>query len=300
MSKYRRITCYRDSQQGRRDENEDVERIKLNLDWRYTDCSKYDFLALYDGHGGPKIAQLVDKMIVKKMMMDDPLRTIPYNPQEVQDMYFNIQEFLKKKYTQDAEDSGCTSLVLIRYIDTHKRERLRVINVGDCRAVACKSGFAIPLSKDHKPNWSDEKIRIGNVNANCKKPKEIYMDGDASDVIWRVGDLSVTRAFGDSTHAPQIVPLPEIHDYSTSGFDFIIMACDGLWDVMTNDEAVNFVRDHLTDNNPEMHYDEIDHSLVKKILKQKNGHIAKYLTQYAIEKGSNDNVSVIVIVFEDD
>ena len=96
--------------------------------------------------------------------------------------------------------------------------------------------MSLPLSKDHKPHLFEEKTRIENLGG------EIYHDG----YDWRVGDLSVSRAFGDMDAAPYVTHKPQIFKYNLKKTDkFLICACDGLWDVIDDQEAVNLVLDGI-------------------------------------------------------
>ena len=145
-----------------------------------------------------------------------------------------------------------------------------MINVGDSRGVLCnKDGLAVQLSKDHKPNTPEERSRIEQLGGS------ITFDG----VDWRIKDLSLSRAFGDCESTPYVSHLPQIYRYKLSSEDkFLIKACDGLWDVVSNQDAVDFILD---------------------LKKNKNfkGNFSKSLCDYAYAKGSMDNVTVIVYFF---
>src|SRR5436305_1930508 len=71
---------------------------------------------------------------------------------------------------------------------------INVINTGDSRCIICRDNLGIPLSKDHKPNWPEERYRIQQLGG------KIYYDGDD----YRIKDLSVSRAFGDIDAEPYV------------------------------------------------------------------------------------------------
>jgi len=135
-------------------------------------------------------------------------------------------------------DAGCTAVCAAL-----RGKTLVVANAGDSRAVLCrKDGVVFPLSEDHKPNNSLELDRIRNAGGY------VY-DGRVN------GQLALSRAIGDFdfkknqrmtpekqavTCDPDIV-IVDLED----GDEFIILACDGIWDVVTNEEAVQFVREGL-------------------------------------------------------
>ncbi|GLJ43956.1 hypothetical protein SUGI_0916320 [Cryptomeria japonica] len=108
-----------------------------------------------------------------------------------------------------------------------------VANCGDSRAVLCRAGRAIPLSVDHKPNRDDEMARIEAAGG-----KVIWWNG------FRVlGVLAMSRAIGDRYLKPCIIPDPEITFTQRAKEDeCLILASDGLWDVISNEDACNLAR----------------------------------------------------------
>ncbi|ADO18549.1 putative protein phosphatase 2C [Acanthamoeba castellanii mimivirus] len=287
----RKITSYKTSLQGLREENEDVELMNLNLLLTgKPNNPKYapiDLFIVCDGHGGKEVAEYVAPRLNRYIMNNN--NTFPLHRQHVAKIYDAIQNELIGKGI--ARTCGCTALVIIRYMNESKRENIQVINIGDCRAVLCKNGLAIPLNKDHKPIWPDEKRRIDRVNEKYETNEKIHFD--AGD--WRIGDLSVSRSFGDLDNTPYVTHVPDLFDYQLQSDDeFIIMACDGVWDVLENHEAINFVRDHRNDNHTEFY------SIPGKYPNREafeSDNISRKLASYAIARGSTDNVSVIIIFF---
>jgi serine/threonine protein phosphatase PrpC len=100
--------------------------------------------------------------------------------------------------------------------------------------------------------------------------------------------LSVSRAFGDLDSLPYITSQPDIFRYELLSNDkFMIIACDGLWDIMSNQEVVEFILEEL--------------NKLSNKNKTTNGNgknnIAKLLGEYAIQKGSYDNITIIIVFF---
>lgn len=144
-------------------------------------------------------------------------------------------------------------------------DRILVANVGDSRVVASRAGLAVPLSVDHKPNRSDERQRIEQAGGF------VIWAG-----TWRVGGiLAVSRAFGDKLLRPYVVADPEIQEEEIEGVDFIIIASDGLWDVISNEEAVSLVQ-NFTDA------EVASRELIKE----------------AYTRGSSDNITCVVVRFD--
>ena len=96
--------------------------------------------------------------------------------------------------------------------------------------------------------------------------------------------MSVSRSFGDLDATPYITHIPEINKYKISMNDkFIVLGCDGLWDVLQNFEVVNYILSFTTMENNKLKI--IDNRI----------NIAKSLSEYAIKKGTLDNVTVIIL-----
>lgn len=137
--------------------------------------------------------------------------------------------------------AGCTAVVAMR-----KGNELYVANAGDSRGVLCRDGKALALSEDHKPAQQTERDRI------------VAAGGFLSDIggVTRVnGNLNLSRAVGDLKYKlnkelqpkDQIITAePDVRRVTlTPGDRFLLLACDGVWDVMTNQQAIDFVSSKL-------------------------------------------------------
>lgn len=266
------MNVYTASLKGLREQNEDKHTLFINNNGQNSNLSRVDFFGIYDGHGGKDVSTYVEENLPSYFISKDVV--YPLSKKYVNNVYDFLQKALQNYPT--AYRSGSTALVVIRFkygVDDY----LNVINLGDCRCVICRDNFAMPLTKDHKPNWPEERHRIEKIGGN------IVFDG----YDWRIKDLSVSRAFGDIDATPFLSHRPDLFRYKLDKNDkFVVMACDGLWDVMTNEEVVNFILLQCYDNT------------TKNRIKKQNVNIAKRLAEYAIKKGSTDNVSVTVIFFD--
>ncbi|PHH60858.1 hypothetical protein CDD81_1105 [Ophiocordyceps australis] len=144
--------------------------------------------------------------------------------------------------------------------------RLRVLytaNVGDARIILCRSGRALRLSYDHKGSDENEGKRIANAGG-------LILNNRVNGV------LAVTRALGDA----YMKDLVTGHPYTTETVvqadldEFIIIACDGLWDVCTDQEAVDLVR-NIADATE----------------------ASKALVDHALSRFSTDNLSCMIVRF---
>ena len=254
---------------GWRDQNEDSHNIILNMNDKHTNLNKINFLAVFDGHGGKRVSEYLQNNLYKYFMNKSV--KYPLSTKNVTYIYDKIQKDLSQY--DFSLHCGSTGLVVINYVDrVTNDEYLNIINNGDCRCVLCRDNFAMPLTKDHKPHWPEERCRIEQLGG------VITFD----DYDYRIKDLSVSRAFGDRDATPYVTHRPEVFRYKLDKSDkFIIVACDGLWDVLSNSDAVNFVIENC--------YDVYTGKRINQ-----NVNISKKLTDYALKKGSRDNITVIV------
>ncbi|CAD7963256.1 unnamed protein product [Amoebophrya sp. A120] len=146
---------------------------------------------------------------------------------------------LKDTDPKDQVQAGCTAVVAWR-----RKNKLIVANAGDSRAVLCRDGVAVALSNDHKPELPEETDRI-------KKAAGWIENGRVN------GNLNLSRAIGDLTYkknsslTPEeqaITANPELTTWELQDTDeFIIMGCDGIWEIKSNQEVCDFVKQRLPD-----------------------------------------------------
>lgn len=141
-----------------------------------------------------------------------------------------------------------------------------IANCGDSRAVLCRSGSPVFSTQDHKPGLPTERERI--------------VKAGGSVMIQRVnGSLAVSRALGDYEYkkvegrgpCEQLVsPEPEIfvRDRDDAVDEFLVLACDGIWDVMSNEDLCQYIHNRLlvTSNLQEVTSQVIDTCLHKVII----------------------------------
>jgi len=258
------------SLKGDRDCNED--RHNIIIGGKDPNTGNVDFYGIYDGHGGKFVSNFLSENIHHFFV--DPSVVYPLDIKYVNKVYDGLQKVLFTKYSDNVMECGSTCLIICRFKHDGK-DYINVINTGDSRAVLCRNNIAMVLTKDHKPEWHDEKARINRLGG------DIVFDGHD----WRINKLSVSRAFGDKSAQKYVTHRPEVYKYKITSRDhFIIMACDGLWDVCSNQEVVNFVLNNC--------YDGSMNRINKKI------NISRRLAQYAIDKGSTDNVTAIVVFLD--
>lgn len=231
------------------------------------------FFGVYDGHGGAHVSHLLSKRLHRYVL----------NAQHIHSSFRKTLEegflAMDRECQKLCDDEGllCGSTAIVVCIAGKK---FYCGNAGDCRGVLLRGDKAIALSRDHKPNCKEERERIEKAGGTVQEVKG----------IWRVDGLglSVSRAFGDIEYkkhrhkkfsADLITAKPDVTDWDIQPEDkFIILACDGLWDIIESQAACNLVWRSLADKH--------DADLA-----------AQELVSSAIRLGSDDNVSAIVICF---
>ena len=192
-------------------------------------------------------------------------------------------------------------------ITEHKTKTMLVsANVGDSRAVLSRAGEAIALTKDHKPNDPNERARIERLGGRVDwcGPRDPKTGGPKMRVkkgkkgknrfsgVYRInGNLALSRAIGDRSEKPLVSSKVDINEIELDikQDQFIIIASDGLWDVLSNQETVDFCHAVLAmtkQKDPE-------------ILDAAKNHMAKLLVEEAQKRGSMDNISAVIIWFQE-
>ncbi|KAK9145418.1 hypothetical protein Sjap_005321 [Stephania japonica] len=247
---------------GRRREMEDAVRVELGFVKVMSSAEKvsrpYDFFAVYDGHGGSAVAEACRERMHE---MDD-----------------EINGRVSSHDDKDGGPGGSKSVGSTAVVALVGGDKVVVANCGDSRAVLSRGGVAVPLSQDHKPDRPDEMERVEAAGGRV-----INWNG------FRVlGVLATSRSIGDYYLKPYVIPYPEVTiSDRTKNDEFLILASDGLWDVISNDVACQVVRRCL------------DGRLMRRCSTNANGsgatEAAAVLVELAIARGSKDNISVIVV-----
>ncbi|OVA16688.1 Protein phosphatase 2C (PP2C)-like domain [Macleaya cordata] len=232
------------------------------------------FYGVFDGHGGPDAAAYIRKNAMRFFFEDAEFpQTSETNDVVLEDIENSFRKAFLLADLALADDctvstsSGTTALTALIL-----GRLLLVANAGDCRAVLCRKGDAIEMSQDHRPIYASERSRVEELGG--------YIDDGYLN-----GVLSVSRALGDwDMKLPRGSSSPLIADPEfrqavlTEDDEFLIIGCDGIWDVMSSQDAVSIVRRGLRrHDNPEQ--------------------CARDLVMEALRKNTFDNLTVIVICF---
>ncbi|KAM1282816.1 hypothetical protein ACFX2J_025758 [Malus domestica] len=226
------------------------------------------FYGVFDGHGGKDAAHFVRDNLPRVIVED---ADFPLELEKVITRSFmETDAAFAKTCSLEALASGTTALTAMIF-----GRSLLVANAGDCRAVLSRCGVAIEMSRDHRPCCTKERTRIESLGG--------YIDDGFLN-----GELGVTRALGNwhlegmkdvGERGGPLSAEPELKLMTLSKDDeFLIIGSDGIWDVFTSRNAVDFARRRLQEHND-----------VKLCCKQ--------IVEEAIKRGAMDNLTLVMVSF---
>eukprot|EP01088_Endostelium_zonatum_P018086 TRINITY_DN566_c0_g1_i1.p1 TRINITY_DN566_c0_g1~~TRINITY_DN566_c0_g1_i1.p1 ORF type:complete len:333 (-),score=100.62 TRINITY_DN566_c0_g1_i1:38-973(-) len=251
-----------------------------------------DYFAVFDGHGGSKVSHIVADQLHKEIGKQlGRAKSGELTNEEMVTIFHDAFSKLDQKITDSGVESGSTGIVSLIIKDT-----IFCANAGDSRAVLCSGDRAVRLSRDHKPDLPDETKRIEEAGGFV-----VQRPGNIPRIN---GRLAVSRAFGDSDLGESVSasPFVSIFDLAKMRISFVdtaienkggekdlagklhedrhdlflILACDGLWDVFQDEEVAHWLYKHEGG-------------------KEDLNKVAEALVNAALKKGTQDNVSVIII-----
>lgn len=140
---------------------------------------------------------------------------------------------------------SCGAAVVVAALVGGPKPFLITANAGDSRCVLCREGQAIALSEDHKPQLEVENNRITKAGGKIIAGR---VDGNLN-LSRTLGDILYKRNKDLRPEEQKITAFPDIRVVPVHEADeFVILACDGIWDCVTNQEACDFVKSRLTDD----------------------------------------------------
>lgn len=226
--------------QGWRMEMEDAHVCQAEVSFQQNNS----FFGVFDGHAGPKAAQHCSKNILPSI--EKACKSTTNLSIALHDGFMKLDEEMKEILSTQQDRSGTTAIVTML-----TPEKIIWANCGDSRGILCSNGAVKFATMDHKPYNTTERSRIEKAGGTV--------------MMQRVnGSLAVSRALGDYDYkqavqmsaAEQLVsPEPEIteQDRDPEQDQFLLLACDGIFDVMTNEEVVAYI----------LHQLRLTHDLVK-------------------------------------
>lgn len=249
------------------DEHVRIDNLVDHLGSLIMDKGPHSCYGVFDGHGGKDAAQFARDKLLKFIIQDV---SFPSSVEEaVHQGFLKTDKAFAEACRADNRLSSGTTAIMVLVLG----REVFVANAGDCRAVLCRRGKAVDMSRDHKPCCGEERSRIEAL-------------GGFVDDGYLNGQLGVARALGD-WHMEGLkgvgCPLsaePEVRQFLlTEEDEFLIIGCDGLWDVISSQLAVDIARKRLQQHNDP---DQCCRELVAE----------------ALRKDTSDNLTVVVVCFQ--
>jgi len=271
--------------------------------------SKMKFFAIFDGHGGKVTSEYLEahflESLVDELKKDETLCLPPKAGINLKDRQSKVKAALLRCIERTEKDiqalidlsDGSTAVVCL-----FDGQMVTTANVGDSRAVLARVGKgrtrikSLQLSKDHTAGTPEEAKRIrkaGGIVANGR----LWLPRQKKQINVTVGDfmqtvtvseersLEVSRSFGDPTFKKEggVICVPNFSKFRITERDkFMILACDGLFEVWENKELVEFINHKLFNDRTKPSLEEVMKALIKETI---------------LHRFAKDNTSVILIVF---
>ncbi|VUZ41986.1 unnamed protein product [Hymenolepis diminuta] len=267
------------SMQGWRSSMEDAHCAITRLPGHLREWS---FFAVFDGHAGALVSEQCASELLNRIVDTEEFKNIDPElapsieeiRQGIREGFLSLDEEMRKlpQIVRGLDRSGSTAVCVLV-----TPKHLFFVNCGDSRAVLIRDGAVGFATTDHKPAHPSERKRIQNAGGSV--------------IVDRVnGNLAVSRSLGDYSYktvrnlgpTEQLVsPEPEITviDRDLEKDQMVVLACDGVWDVMSNEHLCCVVSERMTC------MDDLSR-------------ICNEVIDYCLYSGSSDNMSMVLVAFE--
>lgn len=289
-----KLRAHTESWQGKKDSQEDryIEAVRVG--------KLGTMFGVFDGHGGVQAAEYSCKHLPRNVLRCYQQREGRKDTVDVRKLISAMDESFpltdrellevarRKKY-----NDGTTALLLLVVGTQLESLSLFLSHVGDCRAVLCRDGIAVRLTQDHRPDRKDEQKRIKEAGGGVFQVAGIWRcttaAGAARALDARAGFkdgeshlyLSCSRSLGDpdmklNPDRPILSNMPETSVHKLQPEDlFVVLACDGVWDVIRDQQACDLVLNHWGEP----------------------AAAAASIVRTALSSGSGDNLTAQVVMF---
>lgn len=292
--------------------------VRWTMEDTYTVANGGHFAAVFDGHGGSGVSGMLrdhvhrlyskalyqrhgeetQRSALDEMQVDEDdengtvesknaTGSVPSIKSHIASIRGALKRIERESMRHDHfEYQGSTAVVVLVHVGENGDRTLVSANIGDSRAILCRGRKAVDLTRDHKPSDEREKARIRSMGEDVQ--------WDPYGEIYRVKDLSLSRAIGDRFAKPVVSSEAEIDclPVNDEEDEFFLLASDGLWDVMTSQEVVDFVHEMLECPTQSVKTKKGKIVLTPEFRRRK---MARFVAHEALERGSADNVCVILV-----
>ncbi|CAK7331426.1 unnamed protein product [Dovyalis caffra] len=294
---------------GRRRDMEDAVAIHPSFFRKDHDetTTELHYFGVFDGHGCSHVAvkckERLHELVKEEMEGMEAWKSAmerSFRRMDKEVVGWNQEMDIRANCRCEMQTPECDAVGSTAVVAVVTPDKIVVANCGDSRAVLCRNGKPVSLSSDHKPDRPDELDRIQNAGGRV-----IYWDGPRV-----LGVLAMSRAIGDNYLKPYVICEPEVTIMDrTAEDDCLILASDGLWDVVSNETACGVARmcmrgkgharppcslPGMAENN-EVVGITTGTSGSGEMSDQACSDASNLLTKLALARHSTDNVSVVVV-----
>lgn len=295
-----------------------VKGGRLSMEDEYDINNGGRFVAVFDGHGGGGVSTFLRDTLYAKVAKHLTAYQKETNHNKAArseadasnpvystrcSSISDIVKSIRAAYTEAGNEvlqmdefqyQGSTALAVWLHEDIKSNKRTLVsANLGDSRAIMSRNGQAIDVTRDHKPSDEIEKKRILSMGEE--------LEWDDYCQIYRVRSLSLSRAIGDRFAKPaisdeveiQLIPLSESTGSTEGNDEFIVLASDGLWDVMTSQDCVNFIHERFNEFPKAMN--DVTPLEMQRLQHARRKTMSRFVTDEALKRGSGDNICVVIV-----
>jgi serine/threonine protein phosphatase PrpC len=226
---------------------EDAVVCAPKLDWFAEDAALF---GVFDGHGGAEVSAFVASRIEGRLR--DVIQREEAPGPALKQTLLDIEEEMRNLNTTGPrvvsfgrdggryDFVGCTAAVALL-----TRTALAVVNVGDSRIFKCRQGECVPLTRDHKPESPRERRRIEAAGGTVVQFGPCYRIDCNLNLSRALGDFK----YKDSSLAPEDQKVSPVGDVTVVDLDaqdeFVVVACDGLFELMTWTSVCSYVRERI-------------------------------------------------------
>ncbi|KAK9839238.1 hypothetical protein WJX81_003454 [Elliptochloris bilobata] len=300
---------------GQRPDQQDrsvvIARFRSGDLGRQLDTQRHSLAAVFDGHKRAEAAEIARDML-PSLLANDPM---VFDGTEgkgkggdgegvsmaLHSAFIALDDEILKRAIdgplKPCEFGGTTALVALRISDV-----LYVAHAGDSRAVLSSDSQALRLTSDHKPDRPDECARVWAAGGRIMESRNRVVSAPKEHGR-RVTLLAMTRALGDPEYKLKggqcaVIAAPEVRRLRLRpGDSAIILASDGLWDVMDDSEAVDVVEKVLSCQHEEGREAMREAgNRGNSISEEQAQHAAQALVKEAMRRHSRDNTTVVVML----
>jgi len=274
-----------ESVQGRRWNMEDSHVMIDNLAEQYpwlTKDSKFGFYAVFDGHGGRQAAIVAEHTLLAEIMSKQDVMRMPF-PELLRKAFLKTEAEILRRSAAEKWSDGCTAAAVLLH-----NNKLYVANIGDSEVVlGRRKNISKTGAKEVETDWEAVLLSEKHVPSNPSEAERLSKLGCTVTAGRVSGVLAVSRSFGDAEFKASnnngsdfVTAVPHIKVVDlTEQDEFLIVACDGLWDVLSYKDAVDNVASSRW-----------------------NGRVpvqaAEYLVREALDRKTMDNVTCICVYLQ--